>query len=347
MPRLTIDLGKIEENTRLVAGLLEPHGVRLVGVTKACLGNALVGQAMLDGGAAALADARLENIATLRRQLPEAQLELLRPVAAMAAATPAVDLFFVTSLAGARTLRSACPDGHLKLCLMIETGDGREGMPADQAAETVLRIAEVPQVELAGLATNAACARRGASLQAALEIFTDTAARLAPRLGRGAPELMSLGGSGFLSLLSPGKSQTAASGGWGAGPLGPATELRSGEAILLGRIPAGDSDEIFLPGAHHDAFLIEAEVLEIYNKEGERQALLDIGLQDLGPVDLVPEDEGVRLRAATSDYLAVACPGDSTNIQKYIKVGSRLAFVPRYYSLLAAMTSPFVEKAYV
>lgn len=347
MSRLTIDLGKIEENARLVAGLLEPHGVRLVGVTKACLGNALVGQAMLDGGARSLADSRLENIATLRRQLPEAQLELLRPIATEPAARPAADLFFVTSLTGARTLRSACPGGPLRLCLMIETGDGREGVPAGQAAETALRIVEMPEVELAGLATNAACARRGASLRAALENFTDAAARLLPRLGRGAPELMSLGGSGFLRLLPLGNSKPAAGSGRGAGPLGPATELRSGEAILLGRIPAGGSDEIFLPGAHRDAFVIEAEVLEVYKKEGERQALLDIGLQDLGPVDLVPQDEGVQPRAATSDYLAVACPGGSTNIQKYINVGSRLTFVPRYYSLLAAMTSPFVEKAYV
>ncbi|MEK7743227.1 MAG: hypothetical protein AAB578_02465 [Elusimicrobiota bacterium] len=42
---------------------------------------------------------------------------------------------------------------------MVETGDGREGAPAAEAAVTAKALATAESVKLAGLATTAACAR--------------------------------------------------------------------------------------------------------------------------------------------------------------------------------------------
>lgn len=465
MPRLTIDLGKIEENARLVANLLKPCGVRLVGVTKACLGNALVGQAMLAGGAAALADSRCENIANLRRHLPEAELHLMRsPVGGGVTGEP--DLYFVSSADQARALRDACHDGvagarldafhdgvagmprdafhdgmagmsrdtfhdatagmsrdafhdampdtpphsgpgadiarprrDLRLCLLVETGDGREGVPADQVADEAERIFDLDGVELAGLATNAACARMPASLDDTLKSFYQSSARGLWRLGKKgvsarrrqaadhrpvtrepSPDgrippfsVMSIGGSGFLRLLIDSAAETfdGSTDLLKIPPLGAVTELRSGEAILLGRVPAAGLKDIFFPGAHRDAFLLAGEVLEVYPKHGATQALLDFGLQDIGAGRLIPRRQGVSFGAATSDYLAVSFPaamdgrplcadnnstigvqqtgvGDRLMVDgQPLRVGDRLTFIPTYYALLAAMTSPFVEKVFI
>lgn len=364
MPRLTVDLKKIKDNSRLVAELLRLHRVRLVGVTKACLGNELVGEAMLAGGAAALADSRLENIANLQRHLPGTELSLMRSPAGGGRLNARPDLSFVSSFEQAKALLELSPAKPLRLCLTIETGDGREGAPPERAPEEAVRIFELQEVELAGLATNAACARHPDSLESTLKIFYETAARVLWRLakqgfkarrreGAAAPPedfrklrsfpIMSAGGSGFLKLLLENEPGSAN----GGSPLGPLTELRCGEVILLGRIPAGGTQDLFLPDAHRDAFLVEGEVLEVFEKNGEVQALLDLGIQDVGAGRLIPCRVGVTPRSATSDYLAVSLSADEREARGPVRVGSRISFIPTYYALLAAMTSPFVEKRFL
>ena len=127
---------------------------------------------------------------------------------------------------------------------------------------------------------------------------------------------------------------------------GPLTELRCGEAILLGRIPSGETGDLFMPKAHRDAFLLEGVVLEVYEKAGRTQALVDFGCQDTGAAALTPYHEGITPVETSSDYLTVACdPPESP--RPGVAVGDRLSFIPSYYALLAAMTSPFVEKKFL
>lgn len=359
MTTLSIDIRKIEQNTRLVADLLGPLGIRLVGVTKACLGNERVGAAMLAGGAGALADSRPESIDNLRRFLPDVELSLMRPQLEEAGSHLAASntVFFVSTSEQARALlgagsrepgsSSGAGETPLRICLMIETGDGREGVPAPLAGSEARRIASLDGVELAGLATNAACARPGAPLQAAMETFSATAAEVMEAVGgsgclaAGQPPILSAGGSGLLRLLydggDPSGSQVPAS----SGPLGTVTELRVGEAILLGRIPSGSHPGLYLPGSHRDAFMLEAPILEVFEKGGRAQALVGFGVQDVGHSPLVPLQEGVSPAKITSDYFAVNL---SPEARKTCRVGERLAFIAPYYGLLAAMTSPYVEK---
>lgn len=343
MARICIDVKKIEQNSRLVAELVQPYGVSLVGVTKACLGDPLVGQAMLDGGAAALADSRGENLVRLRQRLPGARLQLMRPsvVNIITESRGEPDLYFVSSAEQAKLLLAAGSQEAVNLCLMVETGDGREGAPPKLAAEEAAKIGEMPGVELAGLATNAACSRQPASLEDTLSLFYEVSSSLPPF------PIKSAGGSGLLALiLNDDALREAGCGnavGGGGATLTGITELRCGEAILLGRIPAGRGEDIFLPGAHRDAFVIEGRVLEIYQKEGRRQALVDFGLQDVGTAPLKCSLAGIEPRLATSDYLAVSCAEEAGPL----RVGGSLSFIPSYYALVAAMTSPFVEKVYL
>lgn len=328
MPRLDIDPGKITHNARLVAELLQPCGVELSGVTKACPGDSRVAAAMLAGGASSLADSRLENIVNLRRELPDARLTLMRPPAGGGAVATDADLWFVSTPEQLSLLPALSPLRPLTLCLMVETGDGREGMPAAGAAGAAEALAAAEGVRLAGLATTAACARPEGDPAAALRLLTE----LADRTAGFHDGLLSAGGSGLLRLLV----------GSEAGADGPAlmsrlSELRCGEAILLGRVPA--PAELHLPGGHRDAFVVEAPVLEVFRKEGERRALAGIGRQETGGAPLRPVRPGIEPLAVSSDYLTVALAGDEE-----LSAGESLAFIPSYYALLALMASPAVEK---
>ncbi|MHB0866274.1 MAG: alanine racemase [Thermoleophilia bacterium] len=361
MPRLTIDLTKIEHNARLVVSLLEPFSVRLVGVTKACLGNERVAGAMLAGGATALADSRVRSISNLRRHLPDAELHLMRSPVDDKHLSPDADLYYVSSVTQAEALLNLWPAtaGPLPLCLMVDTGDGREGVPVEQAAAEAVRLSRLAGVKLIGLATNAACARPRAPMAAVPPAFSRARAAVARELktvdppAAAALNVFSAGGSGLLGLLPeatpPGEDGTADgtdSDGDAATPFAGITNLRCGEALLLGRIPSGSSPGLFLPDAQRDAFVLEAPALQVREKNGGRQALLGFGVQDVGHAPLVPLRPEVSLSRITSDYSMVDIRAGK-DPEPPVRVGDRLAFVPAYYSLLAAMTSPFVEKVFV
>lgn len=367
MPRLIIDTGKIEQNARLVAGMLRGQGMRLVGVTKGCLGDPRVGGAMLRGGAAALADSRPENIARLRRDFSGAELHLIRPVI-KDGEQPAADLFFVSSAEQASLLPGGGAAGRapLRLCLIVETGDGREGVAPERAAAEAKRLRSLAGFELVGLATNAACARPEAPPEAALKTLAGV---LGAAGFSGPPAVVSAGGSGLLKLLMPGSGRIAGEtrpsdavapkaappvaspcSGFVADPeiFEFVTDMRCGEAILLGSVPAaaGSGPGLFLEGAHRDAFILEAPVLEVTADDRERgsvRLLLGFGIQDTGSAAVRPLAGAVIPRQATSDYLIASCP-EATVRESGLRVGSRLGFVPTYYSLLAAMASPSVEK---
>lgn len=359
MPRLTIDLTKIEYNSRLVAELLRPFGVRLVGVTKACLGNELVGEAMLAGGAAALADSRVQSISNLRHWLPHAELHLMRSPVAGEPLSPDANLYFISSVAQAEALLALwpAPAGPLPLCLMAETGDGREGVPLAEAGGEAVRLCQLDGVELIGLATNAACARPQAPMDAVPAAFAQARETITRELktvyspDAAALKVFSVGGSGLLSLLpgtgNPGGDEAEAMTGSDPAQLfGGITDMRCGEALLLGRVPSGSTPGLFLPDAQRDAFIIQAPVLQVSTKRSGVQALLGLGVQDVGHAPLIPLQPGISLSRITSDYFMVDVrAGENTG--PGVEVGDRLAFIPAYYSLLAAMTSPFVEKIFV
>lgn len=356
MPRLTIDLAKIKHNASLIAELLKPHGVRLTGVTKACLGNELVAQAMLDGGAAGLADSRSDNIRNLRRHFQDADITFLRSPVTPDDACFDADYYFVSSFEQALSLMRMTPRRPLKLCLVLETGDGREGVPMVLASDEAARIAGMPDAIFAGLATNVACARNDLPVGGSIEAFNDAAGRIAWRLRHGRMEragedssslpVMSVGGSGLLQLLAGPEGDGVRQPGWGMSLFAPITELRCGEAVLLGRIPSGQAADLYLQGAHRDAFVLEGPVLEVYDKGGVNQALVGFGVQDTGGGELIPCQLGITQAGATSDYQAINCtsPGLRT---RSLKVGETVRFLPAYYALVAAMTSPYVKKNFV
>jgi ornithine racemase len=336
---LVVELEAIRRNTEVVSGLLAPHGLRLIGVTKACLGEPRVAAAMLEGGAVALADTRDGNLRRLRCAFPRAELHRIYLPTSASPFEPG-DLNYVSSVAGVRALaalRSASggqrsgprgPSGRLSVFIQLETGDCREGVPEAGLDGLVDAILARPELHFAGLSTNYACfagcpddlRRSLARLAAAVRRLTERGVRC---------ERVSGGNSSLLGLLREGEELP-----------GEITELRCGEALLLGH----DALEYLpLPGARTDGCRLRAEVLEGYTKapsdKGERRLVLGVGSQDLGAGELRFDDPAFYEAGRSADYLVVGVRAGGSPVE----VGETIELLPTYYALSAAWTSPFVD----
>jgi predicted amino acid racemase len=332
MPALFANTEAIGRNAEVVAGLLRPHGIDLIAVTKGCLGEPRVGAAMLAGGAVALADTRDTNLRRLRAALPGVELHRIYLPSLESDFEPG-DVTYVSSLAGAMAVASLAGEsgsnrGRKRVMLQVETGDLRDGVPLEKLEELARAVRAQNRLELVGISTNYAC------FQGPPEGIRESVGALA----RAAVELraagmpiarVSGGNSSLLWLMAGGETLPEE-----------VTEVRCGEALLLGH------DALFyraLPGCCSDACVVRAEVLEEYTKparEGARSRLvLGIGRQDLGSGAVRLVDEGLREVGRSADFLVLE---DETRHAKS-RIGEMVDMIPSYEALVSAWTSPYVE----
>jgi ornithine racemase len=141
--------------------------------------------------------------------------------------------------------------------------------------------------------------------------------------------------------------------------------FRVGESLFFGNDLVHGTP---LEGMRQDIFTLYAEIIEIQEKpvvpsgvleanpSGETytiqpedygrtiyRAIIDIGLLDVSPDFLIPEDERIRVMGASSDMLVLELGEDNLGYQ----VGDLLNFRLRYMGLLGIMNSRYVEKTLV
>lgn len=350
-PRLVVDLAKVEHNARTVVRLAARHGIAVTGVTKVACGDPAVAGAMLAGGVARLGDSRVENLARLREAFPDVERTLLRlPMPGEADAVVAdADVSLCSEPAvverlGAAAVRRGKRHGVI---LMVELGDLREGLEREQVHPAVERILRLDGVRLLGLGMNLACYGGVVPTPAKVAEFDALVASVERDFGM-ALERNSGGNSANIPLLLAGH------------PASRINDLRIGEGIVLGLETVRRRP---IPQAHQDTVTFEAVLVEVQEKaslpDGEiaqnafgetpafedlgriRRGILAGGRQDVKVEGLTPLGEGVSILGASSDHLLVRlASGDH-------RVGDVLAFRPDYGALLAAYTSPYVEKVRV
>ncbi|MDP3889860.1 alanine/ornithine racemase family PLP-dependent enzyme [Nocardioides sp.] len=346
-PRLEIRLEAIEQNTRTLVGRLAVQGITVTGVNKATLGCPAVGRAMLRGGATGLGDSRVESLARARSAGITTPLTLVRtPMLSQVGhvvrdsdtslnTEPVVlDALSAAAVAQGRT--------HA-VVLMVELGDLREGVAAEDVVALARSVGRRPGLVLSGLGTNLACRSGVVPDQTKMDELSrlvekaETACRTGLRVVSGGN---SAGLAWALTTADPGR----------------VNELRLGEAILLGTEPLHREP---IEGLATDAFTLVAEIIEARDKPSlpwgvlaqtafgaqvarpdtglVRQAIVALGRQDVDPDSLVAPP-GVTVLAMSSDHLVVDL-GDHD-----LRPGDELSFGVGYSGLLRAMTSPFVAQ---
>lgn len=332
MTELLVDLDGIRQNTAAVASLLRERGLRLVAVTKGCLGDARVAQAMLDGGAAAIADTRDANLRRLRAAHPDVELHRIY-LPPLSAGFESGDVAYISSVDGARAVAGRVASGEpRRVFLMLETGDYREGVTEEGLESLAHAVAGDPRLELVGIATNYACFQgEPDGIRGSVEAVAAAARRLRAR-GWDTPSV-SAGNSSVLALVRAGERLPPE-----------VTELRCGEALLLGQ------DALLyqrLPGCRQDACRLRVEVLEGYTKPARgpavRRLVLGVGHQDVGCGALRFVEPGLCDLGRSSDYLVAGVDAGGPDMGP----GDHVEMVPSYSALVAAWTSPFVEVRFV
>lgn len=347
-PTIAIDLEAIAENTRSIVEFCGP-GVAVVGVTKATGGLPLVARAMLRGGAKGLGESRIDNVRRLRRSGLNCPILMLR-IPSVTEAPDVVrlcDASLNSERAVLEALNTAAEEAGLvhDVVVMLEMGDRREGVSAEELLPLCDLVLRSPGLRLAGLGANFMCASgvlpTAAKLGTLAARVEEVEARFGVRL-----DLVSGGNSANLPLMEK-------------APMPPRiNQLRIGAAILRGENSVtGDT----LPWLRGDGFTLEAELVEIKTKhslpEGEtgRDAFGDVktfvdrgervrGIVNLGRVDIRPEglsarDADVEITSASSDHLIV----DLTAARRFA-VGDPIRFDMDYGALVQAFVSPYVEK---
>jgi predicted amino acid racemase len=138
--------------------------------------------------------------------------------------------------------------------------------------------------------------------------------------------------------------------------------FRIGETITLGR---NVHDRTPWPGTRQDTMRIVAEIVEVEYKPSvpvgnrgqdafggftdfidrgiRKRAICNIGRQDVVVDGIQPEDPGVIVLGGSSDHLVL----DVEDAHKALMVGDEVVFYPSYGALLAATTSPYVQKVVI
>jgi predicted amino acid racemase/arginase family enzyme len=348
-PYITIDLDKIEHNARTIAALCGKFGIEVCGVTKVTCGMPQVAKAMLRGGVAGIGESRMKNIHRLKANGVASDFTLLRipPLSAAEDIVTSVDMSLNSELSVIQALSEAASRRGLvhHIMIMVDLGDLREGVWPDDLLPMVREVVELPGIRIAGLGTNLSCYGGVVPSENNMNQLVEYARRIEDAFGIKL-RYISGGNSSSLNLIASGKMPRAVN------------HIRVGEGILLGRETVTRSA---WPGTFQDAFLLQAEIIELKEKpsvpigetgedafggkpefldKGERdRAILNVGREDVVVEGLKPVAAEISILGASSDHLIA----DVTEAGQ-VRLGDELAFSMNYGALLAAMTSEYVEK---
>ncbi|HEX21322.1 MAG TPA: hypothetical protein ENH19_01550, partial [Actinobacteria bacterium] len=158
LPKLIIDLDKIRLNTKALVNYAA--NISVFGVTKAFLGRPEIAKAMVDGGVSGLADSRLENLKKLKNHFDLPLLLLRQPMNfEINDAVDIADYIVVSEYQTVESLSRAAQKKELTvdILLMIEMGDGRDGLGEDEFIDFINRVMRLGNVIISGVIANVGC----------------------------------------------------------------------------------------------------------------------------------------------------------------------------------------------
>jgi predicted amino acid racemase len=350
-PRLLIDLKKIEHNIMVIAELASKQNIKITGVTKCCCGDPNVGGAMLAGGAELLADSRVENLKRLKESGIDCELMLLRTpmISSAKEVVEHSDISLNSDISVLNQLSKEASKSNIvhKVVIMVEMGDLREGVPIEPLDNLLIKTSKLKGLEIIGLGMNLACYGGVVPTEYKLIEFSELVDRIENDLGFPL-KIISGGNSANIPLLLNSEKITRVN------------NLRIGEGILLGLETVNRTP---IPDTYQDAFILEAEIIELYKKPsipngeisqnafGETPEFEDVGeilrgIIAVGRQDVIVEglkalDNRVTILGSSSDHLIVRIDSDQ------YKVGDTIKFLMDYGGLLHLNTSKYVIKEYV
>lgn len=349
MPRIEISLSQIRDNARMLSELYGQKGISVMGVSKAVLGEPSIIQAMIQGDVKFIADSRIENIQKMKNAEISAQFVLLRtPLSHAELVVKIADISLNTEMETLKRL-SHYAKVHNKdhqVIVMVELGDLREGILPIDLLTFIREALCLSHIKIIGIGCNLACYGGVKPDAENMHELSELSEIIEKEFHIG------------LKLISGGNS---ANYEWytSARNVGKVNNLRLGESILLG---CETVTRKAIPGLHTHAFQLIAEVIESKQKPSHpfgkicqdafgnvqtfqdrgirRRAIVALGRQDV-LVSGLKNNRKMAILGSSSDHIIL----DSENVN--LQVGDEVIFDLDYGALLAAMTSPFIQKQFI
>lgn len=352
-PRLVIDLKKVKNNLDRITEMVKGSGSSLMIVTKGYSADMEIFKILDGSDIDYLADSRIQNLKKYEGAKKERVLLRLPMNSETDEVVKYADISLNSELKTIKNLNESARRQNKihKILLMIDLGDLREGIffkNEDEIYHTVEEILNLKNIELFGLGVNLTCYGAVIPKSDNLSILVEIARKIEKKFDI---KLQMISGGNSSSIYLIGRKEL---------PEG-INNLRVGEAFLLGGETAYSQK---LEGFYDDAFTLEAEIVELKEKQsvpiGEtgvdafgnkpvyedrgiiKRAIIAVGRQDVDPDALHPIDSKIDILGASSDHLILDI---SKSDMKY-KVGDIVNFKLSYSSLLRATTSGYVDRVY-
>lgn len=353
MAYLTLDREKLRTNHRRLDEWFSKNAIEWGAVTKVLCGNRRYLQELVDMGITEMHDTRISNLEAIKAIAPEVQTVYIKPPAKRSweNVVKFADVSFNTELSTILGLSAEAvkQKRQHKIIIMVEMGDLREGVLGEHLGDFYAKVFQLPGIEIIGIGTNLNCLNgvmpsTGKLIQLSLykQLIEARFDKVIPWVSGGTTVALPL-------LLNKELPKGI-------------NHFRIGEALFFGA-------DLFkggtLPGMHDDVFKLHTEVIELQEKSvvptGDRmenpsgrmqefdpadrdrttyRAIIDVGLLDVQPRFLIPDDDRVTVIEASSDMLVVDL-GESS--YEY-KVGDIMTFGLKYMGALTVMNSRYVDK---
>jgi predicted amino acid racemase len=322
-------------------------------VSKLLCGNRKFLTELIDLGVKEIHDSRISNLAKIKEINPEIQTVYVKPVSKrnIAKMVQYADVSLNSELTTIKWISDEAVKQHKihKIIIMVETGDLREGVMGDHLLDFYAKIFELPNIEIIGLGTNLNCLN-------GVMPSTDKLIQLSLY-----KQIIELKFNKNIPWVSAGTSVTIPLMLHKQLPKG-INHFRVGETLYFG---VDLFEEKVIEGMHGDVFELNAEIIEMQEKpllpsgtlaanpqgqvieidqklygKSSYRAILDIGLLDVDPKYLIPEDGEFEILGASSDMLILNL---GTNPKGY-KVGDIIKFNLKYMGALGILNSSYVDK---
>ncbi|MEX2589739.1 MAG: alanine/ornithine racemase family PLP-dependent enzyme [Chitinophagales bacterium] len=344
---------KLRKNYSFLNKLFKENNIEWAAVTKLLCGNEDYIQEVINLGIKEICDARISNLKTVKKLDSSVQTVYIKPPAKRSVEDLVryADASFNTEYRTIKLLSEEAKRQNKthKVIIMIEMGDLREGIMGDHLMDFYQSIFELPNIEVTGIGTNLNCLY-GVMPSPDKLIQLSLYEQLIEAKFQKKINWVTGGTSVVIPMLL--KKQLPAG----------INHYRVGETLFFGNDLVTDES---IEGMEQDVFKLFAEIIEITEKpkvpmgtleenpSGERheidesdygktsyRAILDLGLLDMAPDFILPDDSNIELVGASSDMLVIDIGENESNY----KVGDLISFRLKYMGALRLFNSDYIDK---
>lgn len=353
MAFITLDKQKLQKNYQYLDTLFSENGIEWAIVSKLLCGTEDYLDVLCNLGIEELCDSRISNLKMVKEKHPDIQTVYIKPPAKRS--IPDViryaDASFNTEIQTINWLSEEAQrqDRLHKIIIMIELGDLREGVMGEELIDFYDSIFRLPNIRVTAIGANLNCLHGVMPSEDKLIQLSLYKQLIEAKFNRKIPWVT--GGTSVVIPLLLHKQV----------PKG-INHFRVGETLFYGNnLVTGETIE----GMETDILKLYTEVIEVTEKpripigimdsnpSGETyeineedfgktsyRAIIDIGLLDLSPDFLIPDDPNLDIIGASSDMLVI----DLGEKSGQYKVGDLISFRMKYMGALGLMNSNYIEK---